>query len=141
MNSAKELPLALGIHGTYKGYHYLVTTLELAIENEDKLYYISKSIFPIVAKKYHTNVHCVERNIRTVILNCWNSPYRNMLQRISPCPLFKPPSVSEFIDILYWTLKSYEGIKQNDIEYTTKIITDTSVITKKHVITEYESFI
>lgn len=130
MDSTKELPLVLGIHGTYKGYHYLVTTLEIATENEDKLYYITKNIFPLVAKKYNTNVHCVERNIRTVILNCWNSPYRHILQRISPCPLFKPPSVCEFIDILYWALKSYESIKQRPIEYTTEFINDTSFITE-----------
>ena len=138
MKSIHELPLSLGIHSTYKGYHYLVTALELAIQNEDNLIFVTKNIFPIVARKYHTNVHCVERNIRTIILNCWNSPYRKTLQEIAPCPLYKPPSVGEFIDILFWKIKSYEGIEQTKIGYISTIVTETSIITRTNVITECE---
>ena len=51
MKSIHELPLSLGIHSTYKGYHYLVTALELAIQNEDNLIFVTKNIFPIVGKE------------------------------------------------------------------------------------------
>lgn len=106
MNKVKELPLRLGIHRTYKGYHYLVTTLELATTDEHNLLFLSKNIFPIVARRYNTTVYCVERNIRTVIQNCWNSPCREILLEMAPYPLTKIPTVSEFIDLLYWELKS-----------------------------------
>ncbi|MCI5509690.1 MAG: sporulation initiation factor Spo0A C-terminal domain-containing protein [Oliverpabstia sp.] len=106
MNKVKELPLRLGIHRTYKGYHYLVTTLELAATDDHNLLFLSKNIFPIVARKYNTTVYCVERNIRTVIQNCWNSPCREILLEMAPYPLTKIPTVSEFIDLLYWELKS-----------------------------------
>lgn len=102
----KELPLRLGIHRTYKGYHFLVACLELALENENNLLFITKYIFPAVARKYQTNVYCIERNIRTVIHTCWNSPCREVLQSMTPYPLVKPPTVGEFIDILYWKLMS-----------------------------------
>ena len=106
MNKVKELPLRLGIHRTYKGYHYLVTTLELAATDDHNLLFLSKNIFTIVARKYNTTVYCVERNIRTVIQNCWNSPCREILLEMAPYPLTKIPTVSEFIDLLYWELKS-----------------------------------
>ena len=105
MKNLKELPLRLGIHRTYKGYHFLIASLELALEDEVNLLYITKNIFPVVAHKYHTTVYCVERNIRTVIHNCWDPPCREVLQAMAPYPLEKPPTVSEFIDILYWELK------------------------------------
>jgi hypothetical protein len=105
MNKVKDLPLTLGIHSTYKGYHYLVTSLEMILEDETSLIYFSKNIFPFVAKKYRTSVYCIERNIRTVIRLCWNSSRRELLQNITPYPLKKAPTVGEFLDILYWHIK------------------------------------
>lgn len=103
--NVRELPLKLGINRTYKGYRFLVTALELALEDENNLLFISKNIFPVIARKYDTNISCVERNIRTVIHACWNSPCRDVLLEMTPYPLEKAPTVGEFIDILYWHLK------------------------------------
>ena len=77
-----DLPIELGIKRTYKGYFFLIAALELAI---------------------------TERNIRTAINACWNSPNREKLLTMSPYPLQKAPSVTAFIDILYWYLKNQEG--------------------------------
>lgn len=109
MINVKELPLKLGIHSTYKGYRFLVASLELALEDENNLLFITKNIFPVVANKYHTNSNCIERDIRTVIHACWNSPCREVLQSMTPYPLQKPPTVGEFIDILYWYIKPYSN--------------------------------
>lgn len=108
MNMVYQIPLQLGIHSTYKGYHYLVSALEIALEHEENLVLYSKVIFPAVAHKYHTNTCCVERDIRTVIRHCWNSPCRETLQSISPYVLQRQPTVGEFIDILYWHIKFLE---------------------------------
>lgn len=96
------LPLRLGIHSTYKGYSYLVTSLKIALINDQPLLCISKSIFPEVAYLHHTTVSNVERDLRTIIHVCWNSEGREILNSMSYYELHKPPTVSEFIDILYW---------------------------------------
>ncbi|NCB92661.1 MAG: hypothetical protein EOM40_08865 [Clostridia bacterium] len=114
MNEIQELPLTLGIHSTYKGYHYLVTSLDLALEDENHLLFFTKNIFPLVAKKYHTSISCVERDLRTVILICWNSCCRNVLQDITPYPLEKPPTVGEFLDILYWQIYHIQETNKKD---------------------------
>lgn len=106
MNPVHTIPLTLGIHSTYKGYHYLVETLEIALEHKGTLVLFSKSIFPSVAHKYHTKICCVERDIRTVIRQCWYSPCRETLQEMAPYDLTRQPTVGEFIDILYWHIKT-----------------------------------
>ena len=93
-----------------QGYFFLIAALELAITDQKNLLYMSKSIFPIIASRYDTTYSCIERNIRTAINACWNSPdHREKLLAMSPYPLQKAPSVTAFIDILYWHLKNQEG--------------------------------
>lgn len=69
-----DLPMELGIKRTYKGYFFLIAALELAITDQKNLLYMSKSIFPVIASRYDTTYSCIERNIRTAINACWNSP-------------------------------------------------------------------
>lgn len=105
-----DLPMELGIKRTYKGYFFLIAALELAITDQKNLLYMSKSIFPVIASRYDTTYSCIERNIRTAINACWNSPdHREKLLAMSPYPLQKAPFVTAFIDILYWHLKNQEG--------------------------------
>ena len=96
-----DLPIELGIKRTYKGYFFLIAALELAITDQKNLLYMSKSIFPVIAARYGTTYSCIERNIRTAINACWNSPNREKLLTMSPYPLQKAPSVTAFIDFLY----------------------------------------
>lgn len=104
----RKLLLSLGIHSTYKGYFYLLRALEMAYEDETNLVYISKFVYPEVGKIYNTSAGCVERNLRTVVNGCWNSPFFDRLQEISPQKLIRRPTVGQFVDILYQYLKSME---------------------------------
>ena len=108
MNEIKKLPLTLGINTTYKGYNYLVASLEIAVEDPDALLLYTKCILPDVARRYHTTSQCVERNIRTAIHAVWKSNTRRELIRICPYELEKRPTVSEFLDILHWQLTKEE---------------------------------
>lgn len=101
-----ELVRSLGIHSTYKGYYYIVSSLQIAINDNVSLTLFTKRIFPQVARLYSTNVACVERNIRTAIKICWCSGCRQTLLDISPYILDTPPTVGQFLDILLWNIKS-----------------------------------
>ena len=105
MDAIQTLLRQLGIHGTYKGYYYLQTAMEIALEDEHNLLLYSKMIFPAVARKYNSTPARVERDIRTVIAHCWECPGRAKLQEIAPYKMEKQPTVGEFIDIVYWYLK------------------------------------
>ena len=103
----------LHLKRSYLGWRYLTSLLTLALENEDYLLFLERGAFPVIAKQYHTKVHCIERNIRTVIDQCWRPDSRLGLQSICPIPLSQKPTVSEFIDILYLYL-----VRQNQQKKT-----------------------
>ena len=106
MRDIEQIIHALGIHGTYHGYRYLVYAIRLALENEDYLLLISKWLYPDVAAKFHTSTSSVERNIRTVINYCWDHGNRRLLQELASYPLEHKPSTGEFLDILVTYFKS-----------------------------------
>ena len=105
MNKLKSLPILRNIHKRYKGLCYLTASLELALDNEDLLLFPGQMIFPAVADRYHVNLCCIERDIRTVIEHCWRQDSRQALQALAPYPLARKPTVCEFLDILYWYLR------------------------------------
>lgn len=104
MDKLQSLPALLQIRRSYKGVSYLLASLELALENEDLLLFPGQTIFPAVAKRYHVNLCCIERDIRTVIDHCWHPESRQALRNLAPYPLNRKPTVCEFLDILYWYL-------------------------------------
>ena len=112
MNTLESLPFSLGIRTNYKGYYYLVDALTLIMEDENRLLSIGTELFPAIALKYQTDVRCIERNIRTVIKVCWESTACQRLKSISPYPLESPPTVGEFLDILFWHLVREKGTKK-----------------------------
>lgn len=108
MKEIHELVRSMGIHATYKGYNYIIHALCLAQEDERRLLYITKQLYPLIAAKFNTSVQCVERNIRTVINSCWKDQ-QELVQDACPYTLKLRPSTSEFLDILYWNLASKQA--------------------------------
>ena len=98
----------LGIQATHKGYHYLLSSIELAIKDDKVLRFHTKSLYPTVARMYQTTPSSVERNIRTVITHCWNCTGREKLLEIAPYELKSQPTLGQFLDIVYWYLKFME---------------------------------
>lgn len=61
----------LGVPAHIKGYHYMRTAIMMVIENQDLLNYITKQLYPEIAKKYKTTSSRVERAIRHAIEVAW----------------------------------------------------------------------
>lgn len=100
---------ALGIRRTYKGYYYIADAVRLVMSDATKLLYISKSLYPEVARIHDTTINCVERDIRTVVSSCWESEYADILAEMAGAPLYRKPTSGEFIDILSSYLLSKIG--------------------------------
>lgn len=105
MKRTRELVIYLGVRDVYFGYDFLITALDFLMEDESLRHFPGKILFPRIAAKYYVNTICVERDLRTIITKCWNSPYRERLVSIATMPLDKKPTVTEFINILYWHLR------------------------------------
>lgn len=62
----------IGVPAHIKGYHYLRTSILLAIEDKDMINHITKELYPTVAKRYKTTATRVERAIRHAIEVAWD---------------------------------------------------------------------
>ena len=94
--------LQLGITPNYKGYHQMHTALEIDEANPEALTMVTKWLYPAVAKRHQTNWKQVERNLRIAVRTAWGTN-RDFLQKLSPLPVKKRPTVSQFISILWKT--------------------------------------
>ena len=104
MDSAEELLQKLGIHAIYRGYPYLVCALKLVTRNPEYLLYITKWLYPDVAKNFHSTESSVERSIRTAVNACWNEGNRELLNQLAGYDLTRKPTNGEFLSILSFYL-------------------------------------
>ncbi|MCF2683291.1 sporulation initiation factor Spo0A C-terminal domain-containing protein [Faecalicatena contorta] len=107
----EHLIRSLGIGATYRGYWYLAYGISLCLKDEDYLLFVSKLLYPEIARYYCTTSCSVERNIRTVIKVCWERGNRKLLQEIALHPMPIRPTSSEFFDILTAHLKQNDNSK------------------------------
>lgn len=57
----------LGIPSSIRGYRYVVETIEFVIEHSSEEVFITKFIYPLLARKYGATSERIERDIRTAI--------------------------------------------------------------------------
>ncbi|MBE6011084.1 sporulation transcription factor Spo0A [Anaeropeptidivorans aminofermentans] len=62
---------ATGMAPNLKGYTYLKTAIITAIENNEEIFSITKTVYPMLAERYSTTSSCVERAIRHAIKKGW----------------------------------------------------------------------
>ena len=90
----------LGVGGNYIAQQRAVTAIQLAIEDEDRLLYVTKNIYLPVAQICGCKWTAVERNLRTLIQSCWNQLDHDFLNVIAGTQLRQPPTNSQFIDMM-----------------------------------------
>ncbi len=66
-----ETMLAMGIPANVKGYQYIREGILLSMENLEMVNYITKLLYPRIAKRYQTTPSRVERSIRHAIDIAW----------------------------------------------------------------------
>ncbi len=108
MKKITNLIHALGIHATYRGYHYLCYALQLCLEDENYILFVWKWLYNDIAAHYGKSRSSVEHALRTVVAACWNYGNRNLLHKIAGYHLEQCPTVGEFISILIHHLESQE---------------------------------
>lgn len=89
----------LGITSNYTGYFHTTQAVSLSMQEPERLQLVTKWIYPDVAKQYHTNWRCVERNIRTVARIAWDNN-RPALEQMARHELPNRPTAGTFLAIL-----------------------------------------
>lgn len=93
----------LGIPAHIKGYQYLRSGIIMAIEDTDSVNYITKLLYPSIAKKYKTTSGSVERAIRHAVDIVWNRGNQDLLEEIFGSFVrseLDHPTNSEFIAVI-----------------------------------------
>ncbi len=93
----------VGVPAHIKGYQYIREAIVLAIENEDIINAITKTLYPTLAKKFSTTPSRVERAIRHAIEVAWNRGQIEMHDKIFGYTVNSnkgKPTNSEFIAMI-----------------------------------------
>ena len=90
----------LGVPAHIKGYQYVRTAIMMVVENMELLNYITKQLYPVIAKKYSTTSSRVERAIRHSIEVAWTRGRPETMNKIFGYTIDNgkgKPTNSEFI--------------------------------------------
>lgn len=90
----------MGITPNYRGYDYIVFAMDLVFKNPARLQYVTKELYPEIAKQYHTDWRAVEHSIRIAILRSWERD-PNRFERLLGMWKREKPSAGKFIATLY----------------------------------------
>lgn len=98
-----NLLLEIGIPAHIKGCQYIREGIMLSFYDKNMLHYITKCLYPTIAKKYKTTSSSVERTIRHAIEVAFRRGNRQVLEEIfsnTICSKKTKPTNSEFIALL-----------------------------------------
>lgn len=91
----------LGISSRYKGYKYIVFTIENALANDQEtLDPILDGVCRNAAQVFGVSVSSVHRNIRTVIDRLWNEGDLEFCAKVFQYHIVTKPSVGDFLSAL-----------------------------------------
>lgn len=93
----------IGIPAHIKGYQYMREGIIMAINDMNMLNYITKLLYPTIAKKYKTTSSSVERAIRHAIEVAWNRGKIDVLEEMFGYTISAgkgKPTNSEFIALI-----------------------------------------
>ncbi len=97
---AEHLLCCLGASEKLAGFPCTTYMVEQVREDPERIRPITKRLYRETAQKFHIFPSSVERDLRTLIRSCWEQPDRSFLEHVAGQALSKPPTNSEFIDML-----------------------------------------
>lgn len=100
MEDLKELLRRMGINSLYRGQKVALRSVELVLEDENRLLDVVNRIHEVVGAEQEKSWTAVERQLRTTVSVAWRTNPQ-LLENIAGYPLTKQPTASEFIEILY----------------------------------------
>ena len=102
-NDVTDIIREIGIPAHIKGYQYIREGIIMAIEDINMLNYITKLLYPSIAKKYKTTSSSVERAIRHAIEVAWDRGKLDIIENLFGYTISAgkgKPTNSEFIALI-----------------------------------------
>ena len=102
-NELRRLFYRLGITAKYVGFDYLSYAIRLAVYQPERLFLVTKRLYPDVAKHFRTSWQTVERGMRFAINVMWCTQQEE-LRAITQCDIQKRPTIVQFIELIITSL-------------------------------------
>ena len=102
-NDVTNIIREIGIPAHIKGYQYIREAIMMTVNDMNLLNYITKLLYPTIAKKYKTTSSSVERAIRHAIEVAWNKGQIDVLEEMFGYTISAgkgKPTNSEFIALI-----------------------------------------
>lgn len=102
-NDVTKMIREIGIPAHIKGYQYIREGIMMSVKDPEILNYITKFLYPTIAKKYHTTTSSVERAIRHAIEVAWNRGKMDAMEELFGYNVNSgkgKPTNSEFIALI-----------------------------------------
>lgn len=102
-NDITKLIREIGIPAHIKGYQYIREGIIMSVKDPEMLNYITKFLYPTIAKKYRTTTSSVERAIRHAIEVAWNRGKLDTMENLFGYSVNSgkgKPTNSEFIALI-----------------------------------------
>ena len=80
--NAERLLRLLGASGKLASFRYAVYMVEQVRDQPENMLLITKRLYMQTAEHFNTTPSCVERNLRTLIQNCWSYPDHSFGRRM-----------------------------------------------------------
>lgn len=92
--------LRLGIPRALVGFRYHTDAIMWAVQEPGCTDFITKELYPDIARRHRVTASQVERSMRTAVQRCWSSERREALDEMAGYHLTKRPTNSEFIQLV-----------------------------------------
>lgn len=102
-NEVTDIIREIGIPAHIKGYQYIREAICMTVEDPNMMNYITKLLYPTIAKKYKTTSSSVERAIRHSIEVAWSRGKMEVIQELFGYTIHAgkgKPTNSEFIALI-----------------------------------------
>ncbi len=87
---AEEFLIKAGLTSKYVGFKYLVDAIELTAKDNTYLEKVTSRLYPMIADKYNSNWHTVERNMRLLVEKAWDLNAKEVLKEAGYKMDFRP---------------------------------------------------
>lgn len=98
-----DLLYRLGVTARYAGFFHISYAIQLCVKQPERLQFVTKWVYPDVARQYNMNWRAVARDITTVGNVIWKQN-RPLLEKLARRPLESKPENAQLLAILVSSL-------------------------------------
>ena len=96
----RDILKRFNITALYQGYDYTIHAVKITLKDRDCLRFVTKQLYPEIAREYNTSWKCVERDIRTVVEIVWKNGGKEFFYEFTGEYIESRPRNAKFLELM-----------------------------------------